>query len=441
MKKRIFVRLVAFGVAVAVSVLAFIISTNNELTRLRRSITNNYSANLYELDGSVGNISNALKKAVYSSGSMQFSKLAAQLATESNTAMQSLSKLPSSGVAFERVSKFLSQVGDYPLYLSKKMISGGEITDEERYNLNKLSVAADTIAHTVEAIRMEYDAEGKWNDELFKRLESAAETSLQTGLGDLEEMLSDYPTLVYDGPFSDGIIDGEIVMLKDKPLITAEEAKLRASEILGVDINIFQSVDETGGRIPCYSFSSGDMTVNITKQGGYVSFMKKFRAVGEYTLTYEAAVGIAEQYLKNGSGQNFVSTYYFAEEGICTVNFAYKEGATVCYPDLIKVGVALDTGEIVSVEASSYLSNHHQRTVNTPKYTAQDAKSAVSDMLKVKTSQRVIIPTEGGEEKHCYEFLCEGLNGEDVLVYINVATKEEEDILILLKTDGGTLAK
>jgi hypothetical protein len=62
-------------------------------------------------------------------------------------------------------------------------------------------------------------------------------------------------------------------------------------------------------------------------------------------------------------------------------------------------------------------------------------------MLEVVTSQRVIIPTKLGSEKHCYEFLCKGLNYEDVLVYINVSTLEEEELLILLKTDGGTLSR
>lgn len=441
MKRRTVVKIVSFCVAVSVSVLAFIITTNGELTRLRRSITNNYSANLYEFDGSVGNISTALKKAVYSNGAAQFARLATQLAAESNTAMQSLSKLPSSGQTFEKVGKFLTQVGDYSLYLSNKLVHGESISEQERQSLNKMSITADTIAHTVESIRMEYDTNGKWNEELFQKLDNAAETSLQEGLGSIEEMLSDYPTLVYDGPFSDGLVDGEIVMLKGKLTVTAEEAKQRAASVLGVDANIFQTVEETGGKIPCYSFSSGDMTVNVTKQGGFVSFMKKYRPIGEYTVSYEVAAEIAERYIKEGSGQTFVSTYYFAEEGVCTVNLAYKEGATICYPDLIKVGVALDTGEVVSVEATAYLSNHHPRTINTPQYTAVEAKSAVSDMLEVVTSQRVIIPTDAGTELHCYEFLCKGLNDEEVLVYINVATMEEEEILILLKTDGGTLSR
>ena len=441
MKRRTLIRIVSFCVAILIAVFSYITVTSGELAKLRRSLTNNYSANLYEFDGSVSNISTALKKAVYSNGAAQFVRLATQLATESNTAMQSLSKLPNSFEAFEKIGRFLNQIGDYSVYLSNKLIQGGTISEEERENLNKLALTADKVAHTVEAIRIEYDAFGRWDDELWGRLNSVADIALDEGLGTIEELLLDSPTLIYDGPFSDSTVNGEVVMLKGKPTVSVDEARKRAADILRIDESTLTEWTELGGKMPSYCFYNGDLSVQITKQGGYVSFMKKHRQIGEYTVSYESAVDIAERYLKEASGQNFVSTYYFAEEGICTVNLAFKEGATVCYPDLIKVGVALDTGEVVSVEAFGFLSNHYRRTINTPRYTANEATEVVSDILEIKSTQRAIILTNAGTEKHCYEFLCKGINGDDVLVYINVATLQEEEILILLKTDGGTLSK
>ena len=52
-----------------------------------------------------------------------------------------------------------------------------------------------------------------------------------------------------------------------------------------------------------------------------------------------------------------------------------------------------------------------------------------------------MIPTDGKDEKHCYEFECTGVDGEELLVYVNVSNLEEEKILLLLRSDGGTLAK
>ena len=49
-----------------------------------------------------------------------------------------------------------------------------------------------------------------------------------------------------------------------------------------------------------------------------------------------------------------------------------------------------------------------------------------------------IIPTEWKTEIFCYEFKG-SVEGKDFLVYINCETGEEEDILVILDTPGGTL--
>ena len=52
-----------------------------------------------------------------------------------------------------------------------------------------------------------------------------------------------------------------------------------------------------------------------------------------------------------------------------------------------------------------------------------------------------LIPTDAGGEVRCYEFLCETEDEQEILIYINAVTGEEERIIILLKSDGGTLVK
>ena len=90
-------------------------------------------------------------------------------------------------------------------------------------------------------------------------------------------------------------------------------------------------------------------------------------------------------------------------------------------------------------EASGYLSNHKERAFETPVYSLEQAAAIVSEKLTVKKTSLALIPTDSGEQR-CYEFVCS--DGEqEILVYINVITLKEEEILILLKSDGGILAK
>ena len=103
--------------------------------------------------------------------------------------------------------------------------------------------------------------------------------------------------------------------------------------------------------------------------------------------------------------------------------------------------MALDNGEIVFYEARGYIMNHSARTFNSPNYTREQAAEVLSPYLKIEGVRQALIPSGGLEELLCYEFACVGDKGEDVLVYVNTATLNEENILILLKTDGGTLTK
>ena len=52
-----------------------------------------------------------------------------------------------------------------------------------------------------------------------------------------------------------------------------------------------------------------------------------------------------------------------------------------------------------------------------------------------------LIPTKSGSEVLCYEFVIKGNEDKDIIIFINANTGDQEDVLILLKTDGGSLTK
>lgn len=105
------------------------------------------------------------------------------------------------------------------------------------------------------------------------------------------------------------------------------------------------------------------------------------------------------------------------------MNFAYEQDGVTCYPDLVKVGVALDTGSVVFFDARGYLMNHQEREFSAPMLTDTTAREILSPSLTVQSQNMAVIPTSGRNEAYCYEFLCEGREGQKVLVYINSATR------------------
>ena len=109
------------------------------------------------------------------------------------------------------------------------------------------------------------------------------------------------------------------------------------------------------------------------------------------------------------------------------------------YPDLIKVKIALDNGEVLGIEATNYLNSHNEnRNLKTPKITKEQALELVNPKLEIISTDMAIIPTEWNTEIQCWEI--KGKTSEnDFIVYINVETGEEEDILMIIDTPNGTL--
>jgi germination protein YpeB len=162
---------------------------------------------------------------------------------------------------------------------------------------------------------------------------------------------------------------------------------------------------------------------------------------GETKIKYSEAIRNAESFLNNIGYKDMKESYYFTDDGICTINFAYTQNTAVCYSDLIKISVALDKGEIVSVDCTGFLMNHKSRNMPERVIDEESAKRNISANLNCKRSQIVFIPMSDGSEVFAYEFFCSDKDGNDVLVYIDAQTGKEADIQLLLYSDSGTLTR
>lgn len=439
LKKRTAIRILSFACAAVLAVAGFAIREcvdKNYYIMLSRHA---YSRNLEELSASLNNINTTVEKVLYSSSPSELGGFAAELWKESGIAKSSLSQLPCGEDELTIINRFLSQVGDYSLFLAKKMIVGDKITAEERENVRLLSQTATGIAGSVSNSLALY-TDGYWTDELISARDKEYISSFGQSMSEIEDTLTDYPTLIYDGPYSDHILTSVPKMTESAPEVDRHSARNIAAEFLSVSAEALKNGDDVKGNMPCYSFVTEDSETDITVNGGYIAEYRKYRTVGNATVSYEQAVEKAKKYLAVYGGK-FTETYYFADEGMCTVNFAVTESDRVYYTDLIKIGIALDNGELMMIEADGWLANHHEREIKTPSRTEAEARATLSESLKPERTRLTVIPTSGKNEKLCYEFLCKGISEHEVLVYVNAETLREEDMLIVLKTDGGTLVK
>ena len=166
--------------------------------------------------------------------------------------------------------------------------------------------------------------------------------------------------------------------------------------------------------------------------------MNHNREVSTEVISQEEIDSIASKFLEEKGFKNMKKTYFIKNSGIVTINYAYEQNDVTVYPDLIKVKVALDNGEILGIETTGYLNSHTERTLSDIKVTKEEAKSKINKNLQIESERLAIIPTEFQTEIMCWEFKGR-LDDREFLVYINAQTGKEEDILLIVNTPDGTL--
>jgi len=166
--------------------------------------------------------------------------------------------------------------------------------------------------------------------------------------------------------------------------------------------------------------------------------MNSNRDVEAEVLTMEQANEKGKEFLNSHGFADMKETYYLKEGGIVTINYAYFQNNVTVYPDLIKLKVALDNGEILGIETTGYLNSHTDRVLKSPKVSIEEAKENLNQNIEIQSEGLAIIPTEWKTELLCWEFKGK-IDDTDFLVYINAETGREEDILIIVNTPNGIL--
>lgn len=415
-------------------------------SRYKNQLEYTYKRAMQDTSVYVSNISTDLQKGYYAGTPQQMSYISAKLWRESAAAKAALSSLPITELELGSTYQFLSQVGDYAMAVSKKAMNNEEITKEERENMKSLLDYASTLSSHISSLEKGLSS-GEITLDMVQATAAAVrngELPEDTSIGgfeELEQSFEGYPTLIYDGPFSDHILEKKAELLQGKEEIGREEARGIAAKALGVEAASLSDLGDEESRTPSYCFFTGEETIAVTKNGGYVSYIMGSYEPGKAAVSQEEAVAAGLGFLKGLGYGSMKETYYEVGDGMVTINFAYVQDETICYTDLIKVNVAMDTGRVVSMDARGYIVNHKDRSLPVPKMTRQKAQNQVSSALRVENVRLALIPTSGLNEVLTYEFTCRGENDQGVLVYINAENGREEQIFLLLETEGGVLTK
>lgn len=441
--KRCFVRIISFLTAAIIAVGVSAVLNMNSSEQYRRSFEQNMTRNVEDLSAEIDNIKNTLYKGMYAGTPEMMTQLSSKLWSDASTAKSSLAQLPISELHLENTYKFLSQVGNFSKSLAKRYSDGEALSKDDRKSLKTLSEYADRLAENMWNVEKRINSGELSFEKAVTEVQGAENNEepsyITEGFTDFEEGYDNYPTLIYDGPFSDHILEKEPEMLKGTTEVTLSDALKKAEKACGTTGLTHSDSNDEQGKMPSYVFTKNSTTIAVTKNGGYLSYMLGDRKVSTRSLTALESVSKAKEYLTMLGISHITDTYYEISGNVCTVNFAGTENNIIMYTDLIKVSVAMDNGDILSFDGRGYITNHKKRNLSEPKITAEQARKKISTELTVTDTSIAVVPSAGTNELFCYEFHCTSPDGRQMLIYINADTGREEQILLLEISENGTL--
>ena len=224
-----------------------------------RHMENIYQKSFYELVGNVGSVESGLAKLMVSGDRSQHAILLSEISRQAQAAQMDLGQLPVSHIVLDKTSKFLNQLADYAYFLNKKVAGGKIINNKEMENLMHLHENAVRLNEELTKLTAETLKENTGWGELMR----SAKTSFYEVSDDIyskqfvniQKTGIEYPTLIYDGPFSEAL-DQKLGSLLEGSTVTEQQAMDIALNFIGPDraVRIEKSSGSSNGILDTWGF-------------------------------------------------------------------------------------------------------------------------------------------------------------------------------------------
>ena len=355
-----------------------------------------------------------------------------------------LSALPLSHIAMSDTIKFCNQLSEYAMGLALSCAAGAELGEEDRQQLalmqsqcalllGQLVTARDQMLQ--ESLRLA----GSENV-YYAEAELAARPLEQVSDSDNG---MDYPSMIYDGAFSDARRNGTPKALGQRRIDAAQAVELAKAFVGASRVASAEPSAETAGTLASYGVAlklndGTQLTAEVTKQGGQLLWIVPEHADFATTLSVESCEEKALAFLSEHGYGDMEANHFQVYDGLAVINFVAVQDGVLLYPDLVKLQLRMDTGEVVGLESNNYLMNHTMRAALAPTLSKEQALQKVDAGLGATQARLCVIPYKD-TEKLCYEVPATS-DGQEYRVYIDAATGEELQILLMINTSDGSMS-
>ena len=238
---------------------------------------------------------------------------------------------------------------------------------------------------------------------------------LSAGMGDLTDSSVEYPSMIFDGPFSTAL---ETNVIKGLPEGEVEQEKayeyLRNVVYKNRDDVEIVFDKETNGDIATYDYQikveGKDFNAQVSKRGSLLLTLSGYAEGGDPIMSKEQALELSKNFANNIGFENMESVWVEVHDNVAYINLAPVENGVIMYPDLVKVKVDLTAQEIIGFEAVNYALNHVERSFEF-NANESEAESLLGFDYNILKTSKAIIRLDSGKEIASYEFITERIDG------------------------------
>ena len=402
----------------------------------KTQLENSYMKSFYEMVDNVNDLEVSLSKIVATNNISSQRELLASIYDTCMIGVGNLNVLPINNNKLTEINKLLNTTGGFAYSLLLNNYEGNLISNQDYAQFEDIYDSVLSLRYDINSYmqNLQYDY-SILDDVDFGNVENS---SFSAGFVDSESSSANVPSLIYDGPFSDSLLNKEIVGLGDVEYYREQVEQDLASVFAGKEIKY---TGETNGKFQTYNFEViGDVNlyVSVTKKGGFILSITAFGSGEGVAIDTNQGIEIAESFAEDIGIDNMYSVWYQKTGNMLYVNLAPIVNKVIYYSDLVKVKVDLSLCEVVGWEATNYATNHVSDRTFTSSVGLLDALANINPLLEVQERNLCIIPDKYVGELSAYEFICTWEN-YTYYIYIDANSGEEVNIMRVINTSNGNL--
>lgn len=401
----------------------------------KNQLENAYMRSFYEVVDNINTLEVDISKIIATNSLEGQRELLSDIYNDCMMGVGNIAVLPIKGDQILAITKLLNNAGGYAYSLLLSNYEGNMINDNDYQQIS-------TIHDSILALKYDINDYVKYLKYDYSVLDdidwsSSDNSEFSGGLAGTESSSAEVPTLIYDGPFSDSVINKEIKGLPDSE-VTIDKCTQIVQDVLPSEIVVFRG--ESDGKFATYNFEVGDDNVkyvSVTKRGGFVLTITSYGGGGGSLCSNEKAIDIAQNFAEDLGLHNMYEVWHQVSGSIMYVNLAPIIDGVIYYTDLIKVKVDMCLQSVVGWEASSYATNHIARTFDCS-IGIIEGQHLISKELNVIERNLCIIPNEFVGESSAYEYVCTWKD-YTYYIYIDSHSGKQLNILRVIETNNGSL--